>query len=202
MEIREEEEFMLVDEIERYYRNEIKIINELDVYEIQKAVEAVIQTYEREGVIYIFGNGGSAATASHFANDFNKGISEHLEKKFHMICLCDNTATVMAIANDIGYDEVFRFQLENKLKKSDLVIGISGSGNSANVINAIEYAKKNGVQTVGISGYKGGKLRELADFHMHVPVEDMQITEDIHMTFDHMMYKVISDYLNGRKADE
>ena len=113
-----------------------------------------------------------------------------------MVCLCDNFATVMAIANDISYDEVFRFQLRGNLKKDDLVIGISGSGNSANVINAVEYAKEVGAKVVGLSGYKGGKLKELADYHMHVPVEDMQVAEDIHMTFDHMMYRVLAATLS------
>lgn len=183
------------EKIKDYYEREIGIIRTLDFEELSNAVKAMIQAYEREGIIYIFGNGGSAATASHFANDFNKGISEQLAKKFRMICLCDNFATVMAIANDISYDEVFRFQLINRLKPTDLVIGISGSGNSANVINAIEYAKDIGTPTIGITGYGGGRLMELADFHMHCAIEDMQIVEDIHMTFDHMMYRVITDYL-------
>ncbi len=187
---------MLVDEIKRYYEAEKKIIDNLDMEELGKAVQAVIDAYMREAAIYIFGNGGSAATASHYANDFNKGISEKLDRKFNMVCLCDNFSTVTAIANDISYDEIFRFQLRNKLKKSDLVIAISGSGNSRNVINAVDYAKEVGAQTIGISGYRGGMLRELTDFHMHCPIEDMQITEDIHMTFDHMMYRVISDYLD------
>ncbi len=191
---------MLVNEIKQYYEKEIDVIRSLDFAEIDRAVEAVIRAYERGAVIYIFGNGGSAAAASHYANDFNKGISGHFGKKFNMVCLCDNIATVMAIANDISYDEVFRFQLINRLKPADLVIGISGSGNSKNVINAVLYAKETGAQVVGISGYKGGKLDELADFHMHVPVEDMQIAEDIHMTFDHMMYRVIFDFLNAASS--
>lgn len=187
---------MLAGEIKKYYEKEIEVIRALDFEEMGKAVEAVIDAYERGADIYIFGNGGSAATASHFANDFNKGISEHFDKKFKMTCLCDSFATLTAIANDICYDEIFRFQLLNRLKPQDLVIGISGSGNSANVINAAAYAKDNGAVTIGVSGFQGGKLMELTDYHLHVPVEDMQIAEDIHMTFDHMMYRVISDYLN------
>ena len=190
---------MLIEKIKGYYEKEINIIRSIDFEEVGKAVGAIIDAYEREATIYIFGNGGSAATASHFANDFNKGISEGLDKKFCMICLCDNFATVMAIANDESYEEIFRFQLRGRLKPDDLVIGISGSGNSINVVNGIQYAKDVGAKTVGISGYTGGKLKELSDFHMHVPIEDMQITEDIHMTFDHMMYKVVLDYLKNRQ---
>lgn len=186
---------MLINEIKKYYEREIKIIQSLDWEEVDKAVEAIIGAYEREATIYIFGNGGSASTASHYANDFNKGISEQIDKKFKFVCLCDNFATVMAIANDISFEDVFRFQLRGRLKMKDLAIGISGSGNSANVINGIEYAKEVGAKTIGISGYSGGKLKEITDYHMHCPVEDMQITEDIHLTFDHMMYRVISDYL-------
>lgn len=188
---------MLVNEIKAYYKREIEIINSLNFEEIDKAIGAIIDAYERETTIFIFGNGGSAATAIHYANDFNKGISEYFEKKFNMICLCDNVATVMAIANDISYDEVFLFQLKNRLKSTDLVIGISGSGNSINVVKAVEYAREVGTPVLGITGYTGGKLRKLSDYHLHVPVDDMQITEDIHMTFDHMMYKVIGDLLNG-----
>lgn len=197
--MREQEgESMFLQKIREYYEKKIKIINALDLKEADRAAEAVLRAYEREASIYIFGNGGSAATASHFANDFNKGISERFDKKFHMFCLCDNFATVMAIANDISYDEIFRFQLLNKLKTDDLVIGISGSGNSRNVINAVQYAKETGAQTIGITGYSGGRLRELSDYHLHVPAQDMQITEDIHMTFDHMLFRILSDYLEGQ----
>ena len=101
----------------------------------------------------------------------------------------------MAIANDISYEDVFSFQLVNKLKPTDLIIAISGSGNSKNVIKAVEYVKSIGCKVVGMTGYSGGKLNELADYRMHVPVDDMQITEDLHMSFDHMMYRVLTDAL-------
>lgn len=190
---------MLTEEIKNYYEREIAVMKSLDWVEIDRAVRAIIDAYEREATIYVLGNGGSAATASHFANDFNKGISGQFDKKFHMVCLCDNFATVMAIANDINYDEVFRFQLQGRLKRDDLIIGISGSGNSINVINAVQYAKEIGTPIVGVSGYTGGKLKELADYNFHASIEDMQITEDLHMTFDHMMYRVISEYLEKRE---
>lgn len=185
--------------IKEYYEREIKVINNLDLDEINEAMNAINEAYENEGIIYICGNGGSAATASHFQNDFNKGISEYVDKKFRFYCLNDNVATMMAIANDIGYEEVFRFQLKNKLKKNDLFIGISGSGNSKNVLNAATYAKECGVKVLGITGYKGGKLKELADYKMHVDECDMQIDEDVHMTFDHMMMKIFHNYLINNK---
>lgn len=181
--------------IKEYYEREINIINNLNIEEINEAMNAIYEVYNNKGTIYVCGNGGSAATASHMQNDFNKGISEYVENKFRFCCLNDNYPTVMAIANDIGYEEIFRFQLLNKINKNDLFIGISGSGNSKNVLNAAEYAKECGIKVIGITGYKGGKLKEISDYKMHVAEEDMQIDEDIHMTFDHMMMKIFYNFL-------
>lgn len=178
--------------IKSYFDREIEVIKRLNIDDINAAVQAIWAAYEREATIYIFGNGGSAATASHYVCDFNKGISEKKEKKFNVVCLNDNYPMMMAVANDISYDEVFRYPLINKLKPTDLVIGISGSGNSKNVIRAVEYAKEVGAPVVGITGYHGGKLKELADYHMDVMEDDMQISEDLHMIFDHMMYFVLN----------
>lgn len=178
--------------IKSYFDREIEVIKRLNIDDINAAVQAIWAAYEREATIYIFGNGGSAATASHYVCDFNKGISEKKEKKFNFVCLNDNYPMMMAVANDISYDEVFRYPLINKLKPTDLAIGISGSGNSKNVIRAVEYAKEIGTPVVGITGYHGGKLKELADYHMDVMEDDMQISEDLHMIFDHMMYFVLN----------
>lgn len=183
------------EQIKAYFEREKEAISNLNYDEITEAVEVIKDAYEREATIYIFGNGGSAATASHYVGDFNKGICEKLDKKFNLICLSDNTPILTAIANDISYEDVFYFQLKNKLKKDDLILAISGSGNSKNVIKAVEYAKEIGTKVVGITGYSGGKLKELADYKMHVNVDDMQIAEDLHMAFDHMMYRVFSDNL-------
>jgi D-sedoheptulose 7-phosphate isomerase len=103
----------------------------------------------------------------------------------------------MAIANDIGYEEVFRFHLKGRLKRYDVVIAISGSGNSANILNAVDYAKKCGNKIIGLTGFQGGKLRELADISLHVPVNSMQITEDVHMVFDHMMMSILLKTMSG-----
>jgi len=184
------------DNIKAYFEREQEVINNLNFEEIADAVQAIKEAYERETTIYVFGNGGSAATASHFVCDFNKGISSEACKKFNLICLSDNTPIVTAIANDISYDDIFVLQLKEILKKDDLIIAISGSGNSKNIIKAVEYAKEIGAEVVGLTGYSGGKLKELADYSMHVPVDDMQITEDIHMIFDHMMMKVFCEKLD------
>jgi len=183
--------------IDAYISREIAVLEALDRNAINSALNLLEETMEKEGNIYIFGNGGSAATASHFQNDFNKGVSEYTEKKFRFQCLNDNVATLMAIANDIGYDEVFRFQLRNKIKPNDIVVAISGSGNSSNVINAVEYAKSQGCKIIGLTGYSGGMLKEMSDISLHAPIKSMQITEDIHMIFDHMMMSIFYKTMCG-----
>lgn len=185
------------NEIATYLEHEIKTIQNLDIDSIDKALNLLLQAFEDGKTVYVFGNGGSSATASHFQNDFNKGVSEHTEKKFNFLCLNDNMATVMAIANDIGFDEVFRFQLQGHLKPGDVVMAISGSGNSKNVINAVEYAKSMGNQVIGLTGFNGGKLKQLSDVSLHAPIHSMQITEDIHMIFDHLMMSVFYKTLAG-----
>jgi len=181
---------MYKSEIESYINKEIEVLKSLDISTIDAVMTAIINTYQVSGNIYIFGNGGSASTASHFQNDFNKGISEHLEKKFNFICLNDNVPTIMAIANDSGYEYIFVNQLEGKLKKNDLVMGISGSGNSLNVLRAIEYAGQQGIKTIGITGYDGGKLAKMVNISFNVPINNMQITEDLHMVLDHLMMNI------------
>jgi len=184
-------------DIRDYISCEIETLKKLDVDAINDALNLLLEVWERRGRVYIFGNGGSASTASHFQNDFNKGVSEYVEKKFRFHCLNDNIATIMAIANDIGYDEVFRFQLKGQLEPGDIVIAISGSGNSKNVINAVEYAKSQGNKVIGITGYDGGKLRQLCDISLHAPVNSMQVAEDIHMIFDHLMMSMFYKHLCG-----
>jgi D-sedoheptulose 7-phosphate isomerase len=137
------------------------------------------------------GNGGSAATASHFVCDFNKGLSYGRERKYKFLCLNDNVPALMAYANDVGYDAVFVEQLKNFLQVGDLVIGISGSGNSANVVKAVEYANAHGAVTLALVGYDGGQLKRVAKHCVHVDIADMQIVEDLHMILDHMSMRVL-----------
>ncbi|MDO4274232.1 MAG: SIS domain-containing protein [Eubacteriales bacterium] len=173
--------------IKDYIDKERELLNLLDCTSISSLLLQILNAYEQEAAIYIFGNGGSAATASHFANDFNKGISEYTDKKFRFCCLNDNIPTVMAIANDIGYENVFEFQLAGKVKENDLVIGISGSGNSDNVVRAVRLANQAGAMTAGICGFSGGALANEAKVVMHVPCNNMQLVEDIHMILCHTM---------------
>ena len=184
-------------QIKDYIELEISILSKLDQDEINRAMNLLEKTRNRGSNVFVFGNGGSAATASHMENDFNKGISEKLEKKYRFQCINANLATIMAIANDNGYDRVFIQQLENKLKAEDVIIAISGSGNSENVIKAVEYAKGQGCKIIGMTGYDGGKLKSLSDISLHVPLDNMQITEDIRTVFNHMMMYILCGELSG-----
>ena len=182
-----------------YISTEIRVLQNLDIDELNKAANAIIECRDRGGNIYTIGNGGSAATASHMVVDFEKGANECRKDAndpkavpFKFECLADNTPIMTALANDISYEDVFVFQLKKKLRPEDLLIAISGSGNSKNIIKAVECAKSIGTKVVGLTGYSGGKLAELSDYRMHVAINDMQITEDVHMMFDHMLLRVFS----------
>lgn len=185
------------NEIKTYISQEISVLERLDIEAINEALNLLQSTFDNGNTVFTFGNGGSSATASHFQNDFNKGVSEHTQKKFNLLCLNDNVATMMAVANDIGFEEVFRFQLRGHIKPGDVILAISGSGNSANVINAVEYAKEQGCKVIGLTGFEGGKLKTLSDISLHAPVASMQITEDIHMIFDHLMMSIFYKSLAG-----
>lgn len=178
-------------DIQDYLRRVKETIDQISVDEVNSLLNVLNQARLDEKNIFIFGNGGSAATSSHFVCDFNKGVSEHVSPRFKFHCLNDNVPTMMAYSNDIGYEVIFEGPLRNFMKSGDLVIGISGSGNSPNVINAIRYANDNGGVTIGLSGYDGGKLKSLARYGVHIPVANMQIVEDLHMVLDHLMMTVL-----------
>ena len=180
------------------YINLVKsTLDSLDPKALELLTDAFHATYEKGGTIYTMGNGGSGASASHAAGDFLKGASYGLEKRFRMICLNDNLPSMMAIANDIGWDSIFIEPLKNFLKPGDLVIGISGSGNSKNVVNALAYANKNSATTVAMSGFKGGEIAKIATINVHAPVMDMEVTEDIHMVIFNIVKKQMMARLMG-----
>ncbi|MAZ96051.1 MAG: phosphoheptose isomerase [Flavobacteriales bacterium] len=172
-------------------------LDALDANALESLVDAFHSTYEKGGNIYTMGNGGSGASASHAAGDFLKGASYGLDKRFKMICLNDNLPSMMAIANDIGWESIFVEPLKNFLSTKDLVIGISGSGNSKNVVNAIEYANEQGATTVAMSGFKGGKISQIATINVHAPVMDMEVTEDVHMVIFNIVKKQMMARLMG-----
>jgi D-sedoheptulose 7-phosphate isomerase len=171
------------------------VIDELDIDQVTRVMERLLEAYHRHASVYVFGNGGSASTASHFVNDFNKGVSEQLVIGFRFFCLNDNVPTIMAVANDLSYNEVFTLQLKNYLRPGDVVIAISGSGNSVNVVEAIRFANQLGVETIGLVGFDGGQLKELVRHCIHVPVHDMQKVEDLHLVVNHVMMALFKEHL-------
>ncbi len=174
------------------YLQELKTV--LDGFETDRFTElvlAILDAYDKQKNIFIMGNGGSGSTASHLVCDLNKGCCLDLEKKFRVICLNDNMPSLLAYANDISYEAVFVEQLKNFFETGDLVIGVSGSGNSENVLQAIRYAGANGGTTAGISGYAGGKLADLVDIPFVARVDDMQKVEDVHMIVVHMIMQAV-----------
>jgi len=168
------------------------VLNNISLKDIEKFVEVLLEARERESSIFFIGNGGSAATASHFANDIAIGTRTY-EKPFRAISLCDNQAVITAIANDDGYEKIFSQQLQVLLKKQDVVVAISASGNSPNLLDAIDTAKKMNTITVGISAFDGGKMKEMVDVSLHVTTEKGEYgpAEDAHMVLDHL----VSNYL-------
>ena len=143
--------------------------------------------------IYVMGNGGSASTASHMASDLGKGSNRKDAPRFKAIALTDNIPVMLAWANDSSYEDIFVEQLRNHLEKGDVVIGISGSGNSENVLRAIEYANETGAETIGLSGFDGGKLAKMARTSYIVPNRCMQQVEDIHLIIEHLLSMVLRD---------
>lgn len=186
--------------INNYFDRLKGAIDKLDRRELSTFINTLLTARDNDKHIYIMGNGGSASTASHFVCDFNKGMSYKQDKKFKMICLNDNVATMLAYSNDVGYDDVFVEQLKNFLQKGDVVIGISGSGNSKNILKAIEYANSHGAITIGLTGYDGGILRKISSVSVNANIDDMQVSEDIHMMICHMIYSILMN--NDRKLLE
>lgn len=183
-----------------YINNLIQLLQKID-YEI---VDQIITTFEesanKQSSIYIIGNGGSAATASHMVNDLGAGLRRRGLINLDITSLADNVPVITAIANDIGYENIFYMQLEGLLKKDDVIIAISCSGYSANILKATTYAKEIGATIIGITGFDGGALKEVSDINFHVDTEhgDYGLVEDMHMILDHMIY---SYYINKGKTN-
>lgn len=179
-----------------YISNLKKTLDFLDLKTLSDISLLLLNAFKDENQIFTCGNGGSASTASHFICDLNKGVRAKESNLFKAICLSDNQATLMAYANDYNYEDVFVEPLRNFLNINDIVIGFSGSGNSENVLNAINFANNNGGITIGFSGFDGGGLASRAQYSLIVPVNDMQQSEDIHLIICHMMMQFLLEELS------
>ncbi|RPH32096.1 MAG: SIS domain-containing protein [Bacteroidales bacterium] len=179
-----------------YFKQVSDVLTRIDVSELEAVANSITECYNREGMIYIFGNGGSSATATHVAGDYLKAITFGMDKRLKIICLSDNTPGLMAIANDISYDDIFVEQLKSFIKSGDLVIGISGSGNSENVLRALKLANDRKVETVALVGFSGGKAKSMVDICVHIPINDMEMTEDLHLLCFHAIKQHLINTIN------
>ena len=164
------------------------VLEKMDEKEIAAFIDALVQARERGARIFFIGNGGSAATASHFANDIAIGCRSW-ERPFRAMSLTDNVPVMTAIANDYGYEHIFTLQLKTMMHPGDVVVAISASGNSPNVVNALDYANANGGVTIALTGFDGGQLRRTAKISVHVATDKGEYgpVEDVHMVLDHLV---------------
>jgi len=172
----------------------------LNFAEVRALADAIFNCYKHSRMVFVLGNGGSGSNASHFCEDLGKGtltredFDNDAKKRLRVLSLTDNTPYILAWGNDEGFERVFVEQLKNLANPGDLLVAISGSGNSPNVLRAVEWANQHDLRTFGCTGFNGGKLRTLAQQNLHVPLDDMGIVESIHLTAFHW----VVDHLHSR----
>lgn len=178
-------------------------IDQLDQAAIERWSNLIYQAWENEKFVFVFGNGGSGTNATHFSEDLGKSslrpddLMDESKKRLKIMSLTDNLGWIMAVGNDVGYDQIFQQQLMNYGTEGDLVIAISGSGNSPNIVNAVEWSKRHGLTVFGLSGYGGGKLKELQHDGLHVALDDMGMVESIHLCVFHWVLNDVFARING-----
>jgi D-sedoheptulose 7-phosphate isomerase len=186
-----------------YFGDSAKVLSHLPYAEIEEAANQLHRAYQEERRVFLFGNGGSAALASHFACDLSKGTANagSSEKRFRVLSLTDNTAVITAWANDTSYERVFSEQLHNFIQRGDVAFAISGSGSSPNVLLALQAARKAGATNIGLTGFKGGKMKELCDVCIVIPSNNMQIIEDFHLSTAHALFTVVRRRITNSVVD-
>lgn len=177
--------------VQSYLRAHAALSECVDVPAFEAGIEVVRAAFDSPHKVLTCGNGGSAYTASHYITDWTKMGNLATRRRFRGFSLCDNIGLITAFGNDVAYDEVFVGQLKAHLDPGDLVIAVSGSGNSPNVVKAVEYANSVGAKTLAVVGYDGGRLREIASHSVWVRSFDMQLCEDVHLMFGHMVMKTL-----------
>ncbi|MBX9791885.1 MAG: SIS domain-containing protein [Pirellulales bacterium] len=180
----------------------------VDQDEIRQMADLIFEAWAGDKFVYIFGNGGSGTTATHMSEDLGKSslrekdLHDETKKRLKVMSLTDNLGWIMAVGNDLAYDQIFVQQLMNYGRAGDVVLAISGSGNSPNVLNAVDWANRHGLKTFGLTGYSGGKLRTMAQSGLHVPLNDMGMVESIHLCLFHWVLNDVFARINheGRYA--
>ena len=186
-----------------YFSRSSSVIRELPLAMLDRVADVLCQAYEEGRSVFLFGNGGSASLASHFACDLAKGTvtSNNLPKRFRVLSLADNMALMTAWANDTSYDQVFAEQLRNFVQPGDVAFGISASGCSPNVLHALQAAREAGAVTVGLAGYQGGKLPTICDYCIVIPSDNMQIIEDLQLSIAHALFTVTRHRISTATAN-
>jgi D-sedoheptulose 7-phosphate isomerase len=183
----------------QYFEELQRVVAVLSHGVIDQIAAVLVGAFESERTVYTFGNGGSAALASHFACDLGKGTAYcNGGKRLRVLALTDNMPTLTAWANDASYEDIFSEQLRNFVRAQDVAFAISGSGNSKNVLNALQVAREAGAMTVGISGFEGGQMKGLCDLCAVVPSNNMQIIEDLHLAMAHSIFRIVHSRLSRR----
>ena len=186
-----------MERIQEYISHLQGVLERLSLDDVRQSIDLVMEAYRADRQIFIIGNGGSASTASHIANDLSKGTSLPGIRRFRAMSLTDNVATMTAWSNDVCYEDVFVEQLKNLVNPGDLLIGISASGNSENIIRAVRHAKSIGCKTIGWTGFGGGKLQQLADVSVVVDSHDYGPVEDVHLILNHILHAWIRKELDN-----
>jgi len=174
-----------------YARELHEAIRTLEDESYRRFANEVLDAFRTRRRIYVCGNGGSAANASHFAGDTAKSVKDGHGNSLLITCLSDNQACMMAIANDIEYSEIFHHQLKGVIEKRDILVAISGSGNSPNILRAVDYANSVGALTVGMCGFNGGRLKEISKLPLHVKSNSMEVVEDAHLSILHYVKRFV-----------
>lgn len=177
-----------------------KALRSVEPQEVQDTIDLLWRAYKNGRTVFVIGNGGSAATASHLAQDLAKGTRRTLnqKKRIRALALTDSVPFLTAYGNDDSYDVIFEQQLRNHAQRGDILVAISGSGNSPNIIKAVTWAKRNGLATLGITGFDGGKLRRLVQHKLHVPLNDMCTAESIHSVLLHYIVLALIERIHGK----
>jgi D-sedoheptulose 7-phosphate isomerase len=180
-----------ISDINSYFDCLSSTITSLPFESIDVVADILVRAYVDSRMVYLFGNGGSAALASHFACDLGKGTINGTDKRFRALALTDSVPMITAWANDANYEDIFAEQLANFAKPHDVAFAISGSGNSPNVLRGLRTAKELGATTVGLTGFSGGKLKDLCDVCVVIPSDNMQVIEDLHLCVAHAVFTTI-----------
>lgn len=188
-----------MDRIQNYISHLQGVLERLVLPDVRRSIDVIMEAYYAEKQIFVIGNGGSASTASHLACDLGKGTSIPGKPRFRVISLTDNVATMSAWSNDVSYEDVFVEQLKNLVNPEDVVIGISASGNSENVIRAMRHAKEIGCKTIGWSGFGGGTLATICEVNVVVDSNRYGPVEDVHLILNHVLHAWIREELTQPK---